>query len=228
MPTRLALFVAATAAIVLQGCGSDTGRLGGTCSSNADCEETERCAKGTCGDSPGVCVERPMTCPTTQSYVCGCDGKTYLNGCEAEMAGVVLVSTSACPCEAARPCAEGEYCDASNSCSGAGFCALKPADCDGLEVEPVCGCDGETYENDCLAQQAGARISARAPCECGDNAGCDATEFCNADTCDGPGFCEARPLSCEPEDDPVTGCDNLRYENECVAYLEGVRLRPDN
>jgi hypothetical protein len=227
MQTRLALFVAATAAIVLHGCGSSS-TFEGSCSSNADCAETERCAKGTCGDSPGICQERPTTCPTSESYVCGCDGKTYLNDCEAQLAGVVLASTGACPCDAARECKDDEYCESSASCSGAGFCALKPQACEAADVELVCGCDGDTYDNQCLAEQAGVRISARASCECADNEDCDANEFCNADTCDGPGFCEERPSSCTPENDPVTGCDDLRYESECAAHLEGVRLRPDS
>lgn len=224
----LSVCVAAAAIIALHGCGSGAGRIDEACSSNEDCAETERCARGTCGESPGVCVERPTTCSTSPSYVCGCDGKTYLNRCEAEKAGVVLASTGGCPCDGVGECMEGEYCEASDSCSGRGSCSLRPETCDPAEMDPVCGCDGETYDNACFAQQAGVRISASAPCECADNADCEATELCNADTCDGPGFCELRPTSCEPGDDPVTGCDDLRYDNECAAYLEGVRLRPDS
>lgn len=198
------------------------------CTSNGDCAETERCAKGTCGTSVGVCVERPETCSGSRAFVCGCDGKTYLNRCTAEQAGVLLQVTGGCPCDDGNDCMEGEYCDASDSCFGAGFCALPPEDCDSEDIEPVCGCDGITYDNECLAAQASTRVSAEAMCECADNDDCFAAQFCNASTCDGPGFCQSRPPSCSPGGTPVTGCDDLRYENECFAYLAGQRLRPDN
>jgi hypothetical protein len=229
MSTRHSNLTIAAIALLAVACGSGAGRIDSACSSNGECAETERCAKGSCGVSLGICVERPTSCDTRSQLVCGCDSKTYLNRCLAEQAGVLIAETGGCPCDAELPCMEGEYCSASDSCGGVGFCAIPPESCEGEEVEPVCGCNGETYENECTAEQAGVRVSAEAPCDCETNDDCSPDDFCNAETCDGPGACEVRPTVCEPGTGrAVTGCDDLRYENRCFANQAGQRVRPDS
>ncbi len=60
-------------------------------------------------------------------------------------------------CNADADCGAGEFCE----CRGAGctktggVCTTRPQVCPDI-VAPVCGCDGTTYGNDCLRQQAGA------------------------------------------------------------------------
>lgn len=47
-----------------------------------------------------------------------------------------------------------------------GSCVAIPEECAEQE-DPVCGCDGETYGNDCMRQMAG--VSLKAAGECGDD-----------------------------------------------------------
>jgi hypothetical protein len=42
----------------------------------------------TCGGTPGVCRAQPPVCPDVYQLVCGCDGTTYTNSCEAARMGV--------------------------------------------------------------------------------------------------------------------------------------------
>ncbi len=71
------------------------------------CAENEFCdypLEAHCGaaDQGGVCRPRPEICTREFMPVCGCDGRTYPNRCEANAAGTGVTALEPCA-EAAAP-----------------------------------------------------------------------------------------------------------------------------
>lgn len=188
-----------------------------TCDANGDCASDEYCNAITC-DGPGECTPRQTDCPEEGPAITGCDGITYVNACEAAAVGVRA------PCTANNQCGADDYCNGA-TCDGPGSCAIQPVDCPG-GGPLVCGCNGTEYENACFAAQAGVRVDFIGECPCDSNEDCASFEFCDANTCDGPGECVARPEDCPTTGPEVIGCDQLSYTNECTANMAGVRVQP--
>ena len=191
---------------------SNTGGVSET--SNATSDGTAGGSNDTSGGGTGTSGgtgDDPCTCPTIDQPVCGEDGETYGNACQARCEGVGVVSEGECR----------------NDC----VCTE--------EYDPVCGADGETYGNGCYAECANVEIAYEGECR-GEGCDCPAIEapVCGADGETYGNTCRARCAGvevayegacrddcvCTEEYDPVCGADGETYSNACFAGCANVEI----
>lgn len=87
-------------------------------------------------------------CDTVYEPVCGSDGITYANECEANCFNVDVTHKGECENPVNGECATDSDCAENQKCVN-GICTQN-TDCDCPEdIDPVCGVDGKTYNNLC-------------------------------------------------------------------------------
>ncbi len=180
-------------------CGCNDETYSNACA--AERAGVKKWTKGACGETltKEDCIDlskqsmRP--CPEIYKPVCGCDGKTYPNQCSAEVKGLTAWSPGACKTKAPAGCID-ETKITNRGC---------PEDWD-----PVCGCDGKTYSNQCAAESKGITNFVKGECGKSKNTGCIDASKINPE-----GMC---PMNY----DPVCGCNGVTYSNECKAMIAGV------
>lgn len=129
-------------------CGCDGQTYGNACTANS---------AGVSVASKGECAQ---TCAADSD--CADDQECVDGSCQE--------SGEFCGGFAGFTCDSNEWCDyddstgtACGAADGGGTCQGRPENCAQV-FDPVCGCDGMTYSNECVANAAGTDILATGPC----------------------------------------------------------------
>ncbi len=155
---------------------------------NGICEPGETWDKIWCEEDcppvPPHCI-----CPDVYEPVCGADGNTYPNSCEAKCIGRISIECyGECPC---LPVCGNRICEDIERTAEYACREDCPCQCP-IENNPVCGADGKAYPNPCEAMKcADVEIACSGICPC-------PISIC------GDGFCgygEECPVDCCPVED---------------------------
>jgi len=141
----------------------------------------------------GVCITPPEMCTYDFNPVCGCDGVSYSNECDALGSGVNVMNVGCCPDdEDCEDNIEDSFTSADETTTPCTYFNVK--DDEGCGADDMC----KIAMGHCMAIFMVASLE---------------------------GVCITPPERCTYNFDPVCGCDNVTYGNECSAFGAGVNIQ---
>ncbi|WP_075097644.1 Kazal-type serine protease inhibitor family protein [Sandaracinus amylolyticus] len=258
MRSNRALGVFFVLAGVLAACGGGNGGTSGGGAGGGQHAGGDSCDESACGPRPqmpnspcadGVTVAGPA-CARDANGRCAWIVRECPPGEPTGGGGGAAGGGAMCGGIAGVQCPTGQFCNFGSHCGAgdqSGTCQAQPEVCAEI-YQPVCGCDGRTYGNECDANRAGVSVASQGECTaaggggaaggeraCGSRgmAPCGADEFCDwaasaqCGATDVPGVCRPRPQMCTREFAPVCGCDGQTHPTRCVANSQGVSVAHD-
>ncbi len=182
----------ACAAVYEPVCGCDGNDYGNACTANSagvDVAADGECATACAADSDCAAGESCVAGVCEASAICAADsdcarGELCVDGaCTSDPTGAT------CGARSMYMCPAGYFCDwdLAGMCGRAdatGTCQETPQFCADI-YDPVCGCDGMTYSNECEANGNGVSALSEGECvkSCVANTDCAVDELCINGTC---------------------------------------------